>query len=858
MKKKMVKSVLYVVLSALALHANAQWVAYHDLGAITGQESTGNITTHQSGPSGKSDNPLDTGVKRLIKYSDGADTGVDLTIAGANGMDSRTGVTAPPAAGTPAAALFNVAGLNLTNGFINKQNGAMTITLSGLNPAKVYDIAIYGDRTLSADGAERFTLDGAESAVNSSSTGIQSTFVTDMQTRPNAAAGNVVRWTRVTPGSDGTLAVVIDPTITSSQNIAYLSAVRLEEREPLAGEWTAFHDLGAATGFESAGHITTHQSGASTEATNTVDVGMKNLIAYADGSDTGVNFTIAGATGMDSRTNGVTRPPVVSTPLTPAALLFNTAGLDLSNGVVFCTGGSMTLTFSALHPDKVYDLALYGDFNLAADGAERFTLGGAVSAVNMSVTGIRSTFVTDQESCSNATAGRVVRWTGIKPGITGTMTVTVNPTVNGSQNLAALSALRLREITPVEEWVSYHDLGATTGYESTGYITTHQSGTGAPVTLDTGTKGLIAYQDGSDIGVAFRIESGPLVDARNGGECAPPDGGTPAAELFNIAGLNLSNGLIYRQQHPITFVFANLNPSSRYDLALYGNRVTSADAVERFTLNGAAGAVNTSSTGIVSDFISDMRTRPNKSDYVRWTELDPGSDGRITVTVDPAVAGNIAYLSAVRLEKLPGSYPVPVTALGIVNPGFEFGTAPYAGADGWTIATGVGSNEFYTTDGTGLSPVDPASAQEGAQFLTANRQALDPEDPSNPATSLAVQRIDVSGYHRDIDGAAGVMIDLTFFFSNRESVSGNRVEVAFFGAGGGSLGSLTSGNLPISLAWQAGGVYGAIPPGTRSLEIQVRAARPDGTGTNVSYDNFTAVLFGANPLPPKGTVILVY
>jgi len=527
------------------------------------------------------------------------------------------------------------------------------------------------------------------------------------------------------------------------------------------------------------------------------------------------------------------------------------------------TGGSgaTTITLSGLNPDRVYDLALYGDRTFTADGVERFTLGGAESAVNSSSANIQSTFITDMETRPNAAAGNVVRWRGIKHGITGAMTVTVNPTVNGSTNFAYLSALRLREITPVEEWVSYHDLGATTGYESTGYITTHQSGAGgSSVALDTGTKGLIAYQDGAETGVGFRIEGGPVMDSRNAGEYAPPDGGTPAATLFAVAGLNLNNGAITRQENPVVFVISGMNPSNRYDLAVYGNRTLTADGLETFTLEGAVSAVNTSSTGVVSDFISEMPTRPNPGNYVRWTEINPGSDGTITMSVDPEVAGNIAYLSAVRLEKLPGSYPVPVTALGIVNPGFESGTAPFAGAEGWTIATGSGSNEFYTTDGTGLNVSDPACAQEGAQFLTASREALDPDDPSNPSTSLATQRIAVSGYHKDIDSAAGVAIDLDFFYSRNETGSGNRVEVAFLDAGGGSLGSLTSGELPTTgTAWRAGGVYGTIPAGTRSLEIQIRAARPDGTGTNVSYDNFTAVLFGANPiLPLQGTVLLVF
>jgi hypothetical protein len=38
-----------------------------------------------------------------------------------------------------------------------------------LNPAGLYDVAFYGNRNAGADGVERFTLGGADSAVNSSS-----------------------------------------------------------------------------------------------------------------------------------------------------------------------------------------------------------------------------------------------------------------------------------------------------------------------------------------------------------------------------------------------------------------------------------------------------------------------------------------------------------------------------------------------------------------------------------------------------------------------------------------------------------------------------------------------------------------
>jgi hypothetical protein len=213
------------------------FLAYHDLGATTGQESTGFITTHQSGASTVSTNALDTSAKALIDYTTGATTGVLFSINRANGMDSRSGVTGPPATGTPADPLFNVPGLNLNNGFIfvgNAVSGGgrqpdMTLTLTGLDPGLTYDLALYGDRNTTSDGAERFTLGGVDAAINSSSTGIIDTFTTDMATRPNATAGNIVRWTGINPGADGTITILVDPDPANANttNIAYLSALRI-------------------------------------------------------------------------------------------------------------------------------------------------------------------------------------------------------------------------------------------------------------------------------------------------------------------------------------------------------------------------------------------------------------------------------------------------------------------------------------------------------------------------------------------------------------------------------------------------------------------------------------------------------
>lgn len=68
-------------------------------------------------------------------------------------------------------------------------------------------------------------MTGADSASNISSTGIISTFVTEQQTRPNQAAGNLFRWTNINPGADGTITITFDPL--GGTNLGYLNSMYL-------------------------------------------------------------------------------------------------------------------------------------------------------------------------------------------------------------------------------------------------------------------------------------------------------------------------------------------------------------------------------------------------------------------------------------------------------------------------------------------------------------------------------------------------------------------------------------------------------------------------------------------------------
>jgi hypothetical protein len=413
-------------------NAKAQYVSFHDLG---GDPSPGNITTQPD---------LITTID-LIRFTDGVDTGINFSVAGANGIFSSAGGIAPPAAGTPAGALFLGSGMDLDDGGVNEGgnggSGATTFTFGGLDPARLYDIAIYGDRNASLDGVERFTLRGADGAINTSSLYKISSVAADINTRPNASTGDVARWSSIRPGADGIVTVDIDPEVTSPSNIAYLTGLRLEDTgiatpQTSLTEFTAYHDFGVEA---SPGNITTQTS------LNTT----YTFIDFATGQDTAVDFSIAGANDVVGTSAGAVLPPASGTP---ADSLFSSSGINLGEGTMVEGGnngsGATTLTFDGLNPDWRYDVALYGDRDANSDGIERFTLIGADEATNSSSSGIISDFITDLETRPNSTTGDVVRWTEVAPGMDGVFFIEIDPEVSSASNIAYISAVRFAGAAP--------------------------------------------------------------------------------------------------------------------------------------------------------------------------------------------------------------------------------------------------------------------------------------------------------------------------------------------------------------------------------------------------------------------------
>jgi len=188
--------------------ADAAWSAYNDCVYLDGQLNT-NITTIACETSA-SDEPL-------VNYADGAPI-PDVTVTvEASGVFLSVEPGANAVAGTDAYDTFN--GIADMIGLIrmNDEDDYINLTFKGLDPTKTYTFATTADRGRNAPGyiirRTRFMLQGAEGAVNASTSGAEistTNFQDDtiiFSTGYNTENGYVARWTNIQPGADGEFTV---------------------------------------------------------------------------------------------------------------------------------------------------------------------------------------------------------------------------------------------------------------------------------------------------------------------------------------------------------------------------------------------------------------------------------------------------------------------------------------------------------------------------------------------------------------------------------------------------------------------------------------------------------------------------
>ena len=183
------------------------WIAYNDCAWASGQLET-NITKYTI-TSGST-----TGL--LVDYDTGNQTPVTATVTSSGSPNVLTGEYggSETAAGTDAYKAFH--GIVDMPGAIQygSSGWSVTITFTGLSPDKTYAFVTSANRDGNyTDRLTKFTLQDAESAVNTSSTGVSRSTTTINEdtsvfnTGNNTNEGYVASWASIVPGSDGDFSV---------------------------------------------------------------------------------------------------------------------------------------------------------------------------------------------------------------------------------------------------------------------------------------------------------------------------------------------------------------------------------------------------------------------------------------------------------------------------------------------------------------------------------------------------------------------------------------------------------------------------------------------------------------------------
>ncbi len=236
MRKSCVIGLAAAIVTVWVGGANANFVAYNDCVflATKGQSISPNATTYNIGTN--SPGPSSGLLKDIAT---GAYTGVTATLSQTGnpvwqpGDDPSPWVTGGSNcdAGTDANNTFggfvDVKGVTY---YGSSSGWSVTLTLSGLDPAKGYTFATTANRNDPAytNRVSRFTISGADGFVNSSTAGTAITnggASTAFNTGSNTATGYVARWTAINPGSDGQIQITAVADNMTAQYKAYAFSV---------------------------------------------------------------------------------------------------------------------------------------------------------------------------------------------------------------------------------------------------------------------------------------------------------------------------------------------------------------------------------------------------------------------------------------------------------------------------------------------------------------------------------------------------------------------------------------------------------------------------------------------------------
>jgi len=211
--------------------------------------------------------------------------------------------------------------------------------------------------------------------------------------------------------------------------------------------------------------------------------------------------------------------------------------------------------------------------------------------------------------------------------------------------------------------ITTYNIGINSPGPATGLLKNYSTSTATTVTAaltQTGT------------GVTWQPGDAPDPWVTGGKECDP---GTDAYNTFY--GFAATKGVTYYAQTAgwtVTLTLSGLNPALQYEFATTANRGGGSGYLNRltkFTLGGADALTNSSTAGATFSGAADPTTtfptgENTATGYVaRWTGINPGADGIVTITSQATSSSNSAYaFSVFKLAEVPEPATLSLLTLG--------------------------------------------------------------------------------------------------------------------------------------------------------------------------------------------------
>lgn len=451
-------------LEATASAASQQFTSYNDVGWSSGQLSA-NITTLS---------PTGTTSGALHDFANGSVLGVQASIT----CDNPSSFFNNPAnltGNTPAELLFT--GKVSLDGYATWGMGTVTITLSNLDPTRMYSFALFGDR-----GSSAYTYRWCDVRItdvtgftnnSSSGTTISTVSMAGDQGRILAAntEGRVWRYDHIQSGPDGDVTFLVTAGGSTSTG-GYLNAFMLQSDTgtngpplppPAPTNWTVYNDCAwtdlnstgtnadrVASGFTTNGPLRASGGGlVTTNGTTSV------LVSFITNTATTISF-------LDRQ---------FSLPSgTPLEQVF--AGHFGTNNAINWTKGAITMTLSGLNTSKQYSVVIWSSRGgTSASYSNRWTditLKSVDSFANNSSVGLTKFQTAAAQDSTRVVAvidgGRIARYDQVRSGADGliTLDLVANGQSGTTETNGYLNAFMIQE----------EDVSASTDTDSDGMADT--------------------------------------------------------------------------------------------------------------------------------------------------------------------------------------------------------------------------------------------------------------------------------------------------------------------------------------------------------------------------------------------------